>query len=450
VSADAKTRDKLKEIRDRLEEKRSEQNALDQTVESARDAFGEFDFENQGNVVESKQFHDVEEAVRAQRQNMDEVSGLERLEQLLLGTMRGNGNGRGNGWTPGADVGPRAYSNAHAMLANSETYQHAIRTGTFRSDAHFGTIVLGKACERESVPAWWSGRLRSQGDFDPPNPATPGPVETDNRLVPEDHRGLQPHILRPLSLLDLFPTGTTDSNMIEYVKILNVPFGADVVEEGELKPELGIEFEDETSPVRTIAGWIKVNRQAMDDMAGLGSLLNTLLPYEVRRKMEQQIIAGDGSGQELLGLLNVTGLGSVAADPSDTVADALLRGVTIIALTDQNANFVALNPVAWQDLAISKASGSGNYMFDISSAMGGLPSPTIWGLQVVFQRVLDPEHPIVGDTNAATILVREGVNLKTSDSDQDDFLRNRITILAETRLAFVVWRPTAFCVVELP
>jgi hypothetical protein len=443
-----KTHDELKRVRLRLEELRGNQNELDATFESARDAFGAFDSENQGNVVQSQQFLDVEEASRAQRQNMDDINGLERYEQSLLGTLRGNGNGFGNGHV-GTELVRSAYGDGHALLANSETYEHARRTGTFRSDSHFGTIVLGKACEREDVPAFWSGRMRSQGPFSPPNPATPGPVFTDNRLVPEDHRGLQPHILRPLSLLDLFPVGTTDSNMIEYVMILNVPYGADVVAEGDVKPELGIEFTDATSPVRTIAGWIKVNRQAMDDMAGLGSLLNTLLPYEVRRKMEQQIIAGTGAGQELLGLLNVTGIGSVSADPGDTLADALLRAVTVIALTDQNANFVALNPVAWQNLAISKAAGSGNYMFDISSALGGLPSPSIWGLQVVFQRVLDPDQPIVGDSNAASVLVREGVNLKTSDADQDDFVRNRVTILAETRLAFVVWRPTAFCVVDL-
>ena len=38
-------------------------------------------------------------------------------------------------------------------------------------------------------------------------------------------------------------------------------------------------------------------------------------------------------------------------------------------------------------------------------------------------------------------LLREGVNVRTSDSDQDDFTKNRVTLLAETRVAFPVWRP---------
>ena len=52
--------------------------------------------------------------------------------------------------------------------------------------------------------------------------------------------------------------------------------------------------------------------------------------------------------------------------------------------------------------------------------------------------------PLVGDSTGATLLMRQGVNVKTSDSDQDDFINNRVTILAECRAAFPIWRPTAF------
>jgi hypothetical protein len=50
----------------------------------------------------------------------------------------------------------------------------------------------------------------------------------------------------------------------------------------------------------------------------------------------------------------------------------------------------------------------------------------------------------VGDSQSATVLVREGVTVKTSDADQDDFIRNRVTVLAETRVAFPIWRPSGF------
>jgi HK97 family phage major capsid protein len=254
-----------------------------------------------------------------------------------------------------------------------------------------------------------------------------------------------------LSLLDITPTGTTDSNLVEYVQVKAIPQSAAEVAEGALKPEAGLEFEDASSPVRTIAVWQKMNRNAMADMAGLVALVNNLLPYDVRRRLESQMLMGDGAGQNLLGLLNTTGVGSVAGEAGDTIADVILRAITVVVLSDQAPNFVTLNPVTFQNMVISKASGSGEYMF---SEPGGIFSmypagPSIWGLRMTQNRLIDPNKPLIGDSMGHQILVREGVNLKTSDADQDDFIRNRVTVLVETRVAYVVWRPTAFCVADV-
>jgi hypothetical protein len=48
-----------------------------------------------------------------------------------------------------------------------------------------------------------------------------------------------------------------------------------------------------------------------------------------------------------------------------------------------------------------------------------------------------------------TLFVREGVQVLVSDSDSDDFLRNRITMLGETRVASAIWQPGAFAIVHL-
>jgi hypothetical protein len=45
--------------------------------------------------------------------------------------------------------------------------------------------------------------------------------------------------------------------------------------------------------------------------------------------------------------------------------------------------------------------------------------------------------------------VREAVNVRLSDSDQDDFIRNRLTALAEGRFALAIWQPSAFSLVHL-
>jgi hypothetical protein len=42
------------------------------------------------------------------------------------------------------------------------------------------------------------------------------------------------------------------------------------------------------------------------------------------------------------------------------------------------------------------------------------------------------------------LFIREGVDVLLSDADQDDFIRNRVTLLAEMRAALAVFRPSAF------
>ena len=58
--------------------------------------------------------------------------------------------------------------------------------------------------------------------------------------------------------------------------------------------------------------------------------------------------------------------------------------------------------------------------------------------------------PLVGDFQiGAQLFIREGVNVLLSDSDQDDFIKNKVTLLAEMRAALAVFRPAAFCTVDL-
>jgi HK97 family phage major capsid protein len=250
----------------------------------------------------------------------------------------------------------------------------------------------------------------------------------------------------PLNLLDLIPTGTTDSNVIEYVQVTAIPGSAAPVDELVLKPQEGITAVSATAPVRTIAGWIKASRQSLDDVAGLSTLINTLLPYDVRRAIMAQILAGDGTGLNLTGLYNTTGVAKPALVTGDTPADSILRAMTSVILSFNEPSFVAMNPLTWQDLMLLKDT-MGRYIYGSPGQLpGGVVAQTIWGLPIVTSVIVPQANPLVGDPMGCTLLVREGVNVKTSDSDQDDFVRNRITVLAETRVAFAVWRPSAFAI----
>jgi HK97 family phage major capsid protein len=444
-------RDRLQAVRDEIGETRDKRAAARQERDSAREAFASANHD--GAVSEWPEFKAAQEAVRKCGEIDDKLADLKATEESILSIMGDDApsNGGGSGRAGIGNVTPEQLAqlaqaagwDGNRLLAGSEdqpsAYREAVERGLFTSQNKFGTVHLGQIASREDAVRFMS---------ELPG-ATPGPVTSTTVAlgIQPDRRGMFPPQLRRLTFLDLIPTGTTDSNSIEYVQVQAIPATSGPVAEGALKPEVGLALEDAAAPVRTIAGWIKVNRQAMDDMAGLATLINTLLPYDVRRKIEAQILAGDGTGQNLRGILNTTGLGAPPFVAGDNPADALLRAMTVVILSDADPNFAAVHPLLWQDIMLMRENGdrTGQYL---AGGPFGITAPTVWGLALTTSTVIPQATPLVGDSMGATLLFREGVNVKTSDSDQDDFVRNRVTVLAEARVAFPVWRPASFAIAD--
>jgi HK97 family phage major capsid protein len=433
-------RQRLQAVRDELGAAREERASARRERDSARDAFGAANHD--GKITDWPEFQNATEAVKKVGDLEDKIADLTATENSLLQMLGEDGPVGSEARQAVQDLAVVSGWDGHALLkAETSAYRQAVERGLFSSNAKFGTVMLGQIASREQAVDFLSAL---------PN-ATPGPVTSTGMAVgiQPDRRGMQPTLLRRLSFLDLIPKGTTDSNSIEYVQVQAIPGTSGPVAEGAIKPEVGLALEDATAPVRTIAGWIKVNRQAMDDMAGLATLINTLLPYDVRRSIENQILTGDGTGQNLRGIFNTTGIGAPEFVAGDNAADAILRAMTAVILSDADPNFVAANPLTWQDILLMRedtgGARTGQYM---AGGPFSMMAPTIWGLTLTANRTIPQATPLVGDSMGATLLFREGVNVKTSDSDQDDFVRNRVTVLAEARVAFPVWRPASFAIAD--
>lgn len=261
-------------------------------------------------------------------------------------------------------------------------------------------------------------------------------------LIQSDRRGLQVEIpQRRMTVRALLMPGQTSSNSIEYDQEKLFTNSAAPVAEGAAKPQSELQFEDKVATVRTIAHWMRTSVQILADAPALRSIIDQRLRYGLSYVEENQLLNGSGTGQNLLGLVTAataySAPGSLtAATPLDVVRLMILQA----ALAEYPPNGIVMNPIDMAAIEMAKDAG-GNYI--IGNPQGTIQK-TLWGLPVVETQAMGVDKALVGAFNmAAQIFDRQDATVDVSTEDQDNFIRNKVTIRAEERLAMAIYRPQA-------
>lgn len=246
---------------------------------------------------------------------------------------------------------------------------------------------------------------------------------------------------RMRTIRQLLAVGQTTSGSIEYDKETGFTNAAAPVAEGASKPQSSIQFEEATATVRTIAHWMRANVQVLADAAALRSIIDQRLRYGLDYVEEVQLLTGDGTGQNLPGLITEA---TPYAAPGSLVAESLIDDIRFghlqVALAEYAANGTVLNPIDWAFIETMK-DDHGRYL--IGNPQGTM-SPTLWGQPVVPTQAMTVDKFLVGAFNmAAQIFDRQDATVEVSTEDADNFTKNKVTIRAEKRLALAIYRPEA-------
>lgn len=275
-------------------------------------------------------------------------------------------------------------------------------------------------------------------------PATVGNgVSSTNSLVIGDRQvGIIAPPNRTMTIRDLLLPGQTDSNSIEYVRETGYTNNAAPVAEGALKPKSDIKFDLKNAPVRTIAHHFKASRQLLDDAKGLASYIDGRAQYGLRYKEELQLLSGDGTGANILGLLpQATAFAPALVLADATPIDRLRLAILQAVLAEYPASAFVLNPIDWTGIELTKDK-EGRYI--IAQPVNG-SGARLWGLPVSETQAIAPNTFLTGAFNlGAQIFDRMEVEVLLSTENEDDFVKNMVTIRAEERLALAVYRPEAF------
>ena len=267
-------------------------------------------------------------------------------------------------------------------------------------------------------------------------------------LVPADRLvGIINNPNRVLTIRDVMPVGRTTSNLIEFTKE-NVytnnagPQYDSPAFENVTKPESGITFTLASSAVVTLAHFIPMSRQVLDDSAQLESYVNGRLIYGLKLEEEDQLLNGTGTSGNIGGLLksgNFTAYNRAVT--GDTKLDTLRRAITQAQLSEFTADTVVMNPADWEEIELLKATDNQYIMANPMMMVG----PQIWGKRVVATNSIASGTFLVGAmAMGAQIWDRQDAAVQISYEDGDNFKKNMATLLCEERLALTVYRPAAF------
>jgi HK97 family phage major capsid protein len=225
----------------------------------------------------------------------------------------------------------------------------------------------------------------------------------------------------------------TSSKYVVWIEQTNPDPGvAGMTAEGALKTQTDFDLVERSCEVKKVSAWIKVSKEMIADIPFMQGEINGELMELVTLKLDQQILSGDGIGDNMTGIeLNapVFNAGSFAGTiPQANNSDVLRVAISQIAQAEFMADYILLNPEDCAAMDLTKDS-QGQYTYPRFSEDGGT---RVKGLPIIENTGIAAGSFLVGDFSKSNLRIREEMNVQVGYVN-DDFTKNLMTVLCECR-----------------
>lgn len=249
--------------------------------------------------------------------------------------------------------------------------------------------------------------------------------------------GILPILFKNRNLFNWITMARTNSNTIKFTKHVMTNNAAGVAEAA-AKPETTFAPTIVTATVKKLAHWNKESDEVLEDLPQWDAILRYDLMQGLLDKVEQQGFTGAG-GNDLTGIYNISGiqtrafLTNIIITSRKAITDCQVNGL-------RQPEAFMMHPSDCEAFDLVTTSGSGEYV------MGGPKegmTRMLWGLPVIPSLHATAGTPLVAYWKDIWAWIRREASIAVTNTDQDDFIKNLITFLAELRLAFDCKRPTS-------
>ncbi|WP_306150637.1 phage major capsid protein [Roseovarius sp. MMSF_3281] len=244
---------------------------------------------------------------------------------------------------------------------------------------------------------------------------------------------------RQLRIRDLLDVVQTGAGVIDYTKQTTRANAAAAVAEEGAAPESSYGWTKAQVIVKKISHVTHISDEALADSAQLAGEIDGELRYGLDLAEENQILAGDGTGENLSGLItDATAFSAAAGLPDTDRIERLRLAVLQVVLNDYAADGMVLNPADWAAIELQRETATGKFIIGGPDAPAG---PALWRLPVVESNSMTAGSWLVGAMRmAARLYDRMETEVLISSEHGTNFVDGMKTMKATKRLALAVRR----------
>lgn len=243
------------------------------------------------------------------------------------------------------------------------------------------------------------------------------------------------------AVVDVMPMQETGFAAVKYMDETTYTNNAAEAAEGGTYGEAAFALTERSVTVEKVAVWLPITDEELEDVVGVRDYVDNRLTLMLKQRLDLQLVAGDGSTPNILGILNKSSI-NTQAKGTDPTPDAIYKGIVVCRVTGKAiANAILLHPNDWQDVRLLRTA-DGIYIW-------GNPADTgperMWGLPVIQSTNVTQNTGIVGDFRGfAQLRYKRGITIKVTDSHDTFFINGKNAIRADFRCCSVWTRAAAF------
>jgi HK97 family phage major capsid protein len=201
--------------------------------------------------------------------------------------------------------------------------------------------------------------------------------------------------------------------------------------EGNSKAQVDYDVTMVNTSVPFIAGFAKVSRQMLQDLPFLQAYLSQSLLEDWNRRVNNSFMSTITASATA---------GSTSATPvAERVVDYTAQH---LALGLGQPNLILTTHAVWASILKTQPT-NGSYGVPGGITIGANGETRIIGIPVVPHSQIVSGKIYVMNTNAFAIAQASGLAVRSTEFDQDDFVKNVVTYRAEARVALLSFQPTA-------